>query len=136
MRGRSKALVYFTALFLSALTLLLCLAAVAAAAPMPLKVVVNHETKQCAHIIGSDECMECYPPEGWVTIGFVHEVDCPADYEKVQVSERCVTFSDEFCGDENYSSNSNQPFKWWYGLIPALILAAVIVFTLRWRAAP
>jgi hypothetical protein len=121
--------VLITVLILSVLALLL---SPAAAAPMPLKVVVNHETKQCTIIIGGDECMECFPPEGWETIGFAHQVECPADYEKVEVNPKCVTFSDEFCGGSD-SDRSKSSFKWLYGLIPAVILAAVIVFALKRR---
>jgi hypothetical protein len=86
------------------LTLLFGLAAATPPpAPLPPKVVVNHETQQCAYIMGGDECMDCYPPEGWEVLGYSFEAECPAGYEEVQIGETCVALRDRFCCTEGHS---------------------------------
>jgi len=67
------------------------------AAPAPPKVVVNHETRQCAEIFGGDECMDCNPPEGWEVLGFSPPAACPADYTLVEIEPICTHFKVEFC---------------------------------------
>jgi hypothetical protein len=74
------------------------------AAPIPPLLVVNHETKECATIMGGDECMDCFPPEGWETLGFAHEYECPLGYTQLDgIDARCEHFKDEFCCSEGHS---------------------------------
>jgi len=74
------------------------------AAPVPPKLVVNHETKQCAQIFGGDECMTCNAPEGWETLGYAGEVECPAGYAQIDDLElECRPFKTQFCCTEGHS---------------------------------
>lgn len=74
------------------------------AAPQPPKLVVNHESKQCAEIFGGDECMDCFPPEGWKVLDYSYEVECPADYKWVEnVDYTCQSFKDQFCCTQGHS---------------------------------
>jgi len=81
--------------FVSGLTLL--------AAPMPPQHVVNHTTKECATILGGDECMDCYPPEGWQVVDG-GEGWCPEGFAPIQhLGERCEPLKDRFCCTEGHS---------------------------------
>jgi hypothetical protein len=73
------------------------------AEPAPDKLVVNHETKECALIFGGDECMDCQPPEGWEVLGWSYEGVCPVGYTFTQVEEICTPFKDEFCCTDGHS---------------------------------
>ena len=73
------------------------------AAPTPPKVVVNHETQQCAEIFGGDECMDCNPLEGWEVLGYSPSAVCPADYTLVEIEPICTHFKNEFCCTEGHS---------------------------------
>ena len=77
------------------------------AAPAPDKVVVNYETRQCALIFGGDECMDCFPPEGWEVLGYYPDVMCPEDYEEVNDLEiECRHFRNDHCCTEGHSGAS------------------------------
>ena len=39
------------------------------AAPLPLQLIVNNDTMQCASFLPGDECMDCAPPDGWEILG-------------------------------------------------------------------
>jgi hypothetical protein len=72
------------------------------AAPQPPLVVVNHETKECGTIMGGDECMDCFPPEGWEILGF--QAECPAGYTEVSdIPSTCKHFKDQFCCTQGHS---------------------------------
>jgi hypothetical protein len=74
------------------------------AAPVPPLRVVNHQTKECGEIFGGDECMDCFPPEGWESLGFSSEVPCPAGYTVVDnVEYTCQGFKVQFCCSEGHS---------------------------------
>ncbi len=89
---------------LASVALLLLATGCLLAAPQPPKLVVNHETKQCAEIFGGDECMDCDPPPGWEILGYVDQHECPADYTFVEdLDYTCQGFKDEFCCTEGHS---------------------------------
>jgi hypothetical protein len=73
------------------------------AAPAPEKLVVNHETKECATIFGGDECMDCLPPDGWEVLGWSYDVECPEGYAFTEVEEICTPYKNEFCCTEGHS---------------------------------
>jgi hypothetical protein len=74
------------------------------AAPVPPELVVNHGTEECAEFFGGDECMTCYPPEGWEILGYVGEVECPAGYTFVEhLESECRRSKSEFCCSEGHS---------------------------------
>lgn len=86
------------------MTLSLYLTSVAIAAPIPPLRVVNHETKECGEIFGGDECMDCFPPEGWEIIGRAFDEDCPEGYEDIDSpGYACEPFKDQFCCTEGHS---------------------------------
>lgn len=95
------------ALFAAAAGALLCLLAAGAglAAPMPPQIIVNDDTKQCAMIMGGDECSYCEAPEGWVVVGYESMDDlCPAGYAVVEgVAYECTHSRGEFCCSEGHS---------------------------------
>ena len=76
---------------------------IAIAEPMPPKLVVNHETQECAEIFGGDECMDCLPPDGWEVLGWSYQAQCPEGYTFTEVEENCIPFKDEFCCTEGHS---------------------------------
>jgi hypothetical protein len=85
-------------------TLLLAVASSVRAAPLPPNLVVNRDERQCAEIFAGDECMDCFPPEGWEVVGYAHEQACPAGYIFVQDLETtCRGFKNEFCCSEGHS---------------------------------
>jgi hypothetical protein len=89
---------------LAALSALLLPAASAAAAPVPPLRVVNHEAKACGEIFGGDECMDCYPPEGWEILGVASEAACPSGYAVLEdVEVHCRGFKNQFCCSEGHS---------------------------------
>jgi len=45
--------------------LIIMLAGLALAAPMPLQMIVNNDSMQCARFLPGDGCMDCTPPVGW-----------------------------------------------------------------------
>jgi hypothetical protein len=74
------------------------------AAPLPPELVVSHETKQCAEIFGGDECMDCRPPQGWESLGYAYEVECPAGYTRIEgIEAECQASKSEFCCSEGHS---------------------------------
>lgn len=75
---------------------------IAFAAPLPPLVVVNHETKECGTIMGGDECMDCFPPEGWEILGF--QGKCPAGYTEVSdIPSTCKHLKGQFCCTRGHS---------------------------------
>jgi hypothetical protein len=61
-------------------------------------------TRECAEIFGGDECMACYAPEGWETVSFAHEAECPEGYTLIEDLEaECRAFKDEFYCSEGHS---------------------------------
>lgn len=79
-------------------------ATTAHAAPLPPARVVNHETKQCGEIFAGDECMDCFPPEGWQRLGPASDVACPAGYAEVDdIPYSCQPFKVPFCCSEGHS---------------------------------
>jgi hypothetical protein len=93
----------FSLIILLSLLLLSGSVQIVQAEPAPDKLVVNHETKECATIFGGDECMDCLPPEGWEVLGWSYEAECPEGYTFTQVEEICTPFKDEFCCSEGHS---------------------------------
>jgi hypothetical protein len=74
------------------------------AAPVPPLRVVNHETKECSEIFGGDECMDCFPPEGWEILGFAYDEPCPEGYTEVaEPGYNCESFKNQFCCMEGHS---------------------------------
>jgi hypothetical protein len=76
------------------------------AAPVPPKLVVNHDTQECAEIFGGDECMDCFAPEGWEELGWAYDVECPAGYTLTTVESHCNHFKNEHCCSEGHSGAS------------------------------
>jgi hypothetical protein len=78
------------------------------AAPLPPMRVVNHQTLECGELpYGGDECMDCFPPEGWEVLGVAYDVECPPDYTVVdEVSYDCQPFKNQFCCSEGHSGAS------------------------------
>jgi len=56
--------------------------------------IVNHETKECAEFIPSDECIDCFADEGWEAIGPVSENECPDGYAKVDYVPKTIEKTD------------------------------------------
>ena len=74
------------------------------AAPVPPLRVVNHETKECGETFGGDECMDCFPPEGWESLGYAMSVPCPEGYTVVDnVEYTCQGFKIDRCCSEGHS---------------------------------
>lgn len=77
------------------------------AAPMPREVVVNHVTKECDDdFFAGDECMDCHPPSGWVSIGRNWNTTCPENYTNKSATVKCTPFKDSFCCSEFHSGAS------------------------------
>jgi hypothetical protein len=84
--------------------MLLAVAGSAFAEPLPPNLVVNHDAGQCAEVFAGDECMDCFPPEGWEVVGYALEHECPAGYAFVEDLETtCRGFKSEFCCSEGHS---------------------------------
>ena len=75
---------------------------VALAAPMPPRLVVNHETKQCATILPGDECGDAILPEGWE----YSDGECPQGYAEVELRLEWAHFKTSFCCTEGHSGSS------------------------------
>jgi hypothetical protein len=98
---RSKALL----LALPFLALLLVPRADGLAAPVPPVIVVNDDTQQCAMMFAGDECTDCFPAEGWESLG--PEGQCPAGYTMIDnVDYTCQHFKVQFCCSEGHSGAS------------------------------
>ncbi len=97
---------------LGAFSLLLCFSFLFStlhilAAPIPPLRVVNHETKECSDIFGGDECMDCFPPEGWEILGDAYDIPCPEGYAEVaSPGYTCEHFQEAFCCTEGHSGAS------------------------------
>jgi hypothetical protein len=85
---------------------ILCLLLVgfAFAAPMPLQMIVNNDSMQCARFLPGDECMDCTPPEGWEILGAY--TSCPENYKLVTVNGNCKGFEVEHCCTEKHTGAS------------------------------
>ena len=73
------------------------------AEPTPLRIAVNHETRQCAEFGCGDECSDCTLPEGWVVLGYSFNVACLAGYEVVEIEAAWVPLANEFCCTPGHS---------------------------------
>jgi hypothetical protein len=75
------------------------------AAPLPPSRVANHQTRECGEMFAGDECMDCFPPEGWEVLGNAYEVTCPAGYTEIddEIPYRCEPFKVQFCCSEGHS---------------------------------
>ena len=74
------------------------------AAPVPPVLVANHDTKECGQMFAGDECMDCFPLEGWEVLGNAYDVACPAGYTEVEeIPYRCESFKVPFCCSEGHS---------------------------------
>jgi hypothetical protein len=93
-------------LILSIITFSLSAGGSAVAAPVPPDLVVNHDTQECAELFAGDECMSCFPPDGWEVLGKSYEVECPAGYTFTDVEENCIHSKGEFCCSEGHSGAS------------------------------
>ncbi|NMB86035.1 MAG: hypothetical protein GYA29_07295, partial [Methanothrix sp.] len=62
-------------------------------APMPLLMIVNNDSMECARFLPGDECMDCSPPEGWDIFGPYDS--CPENYKVVNVTGICRGFENE-----------------------------------------
>lgn len=54
------------------------------------QLIVNHETKECAEFIPSDECIDCFADEGWEAVGLVSENECPQGYVKAEYVPKTI----------------------------------------------
>lgn len=81
----------------------LALAAVALAAPMPPRTLVNHQTRQCAQIVPGDECGDVVLPAGWEYME--DDQSCPADYTTIELRPEWVHFKTDFCCSEGHSGS-------------------------------
>ncbi len=54
------------------------------------QLIVNHETKECAEFVPSDECIDCFTDDGWEAVGPVSESECPQDYAKVEYVPKTI----------------------------------------------
>lgn len=84
--------------------LCLLLVGLAFAAPMPLQMIVNNDSMQCARFLPGDECMDCTPPEGWVILGAY--TSCPENYKLVTVNGNCRGIEIEHCCTEKHTGAS------------------------------
>lgn len=83
---------------------ILMLTGLAFAAPMPLQMIVNNDSMQCARFLPGDECMDCTPPQGWEISG--PDGSCPESYTLVNVKGICRGFENEHCCTEKHSGAS------------------------------
>jgi hypothetical protein len=83
---------------------ILMLAEVAMAAPLPIQIIVNNDTMQCARFLPGDECMDCTPPDGWEILR--QYSSCPNNYALVEESGNCKGFEVEHCCTEGHSGAS------------------------------
>jgi hypothetical protein len=74
------------------------------AAPLPPMRAVNHETRECGQFFGGDECMDCFPPEGWEVLGAAYSESCPEGYTEVgDLDYTCQGFRIDRCCTEGHS---------------------------------
>jgi hypothetical protein len=83
---------------------ILTLVGIALAAPLPLQIIVNNDSMQCARFLPGDECMDCTPPEGWQVLRSY--ASCPESYKLVTVRGNCTGFEVEHCCTEKHSGAS------------------------------
>lgn len=74
------------------------------AAPLPLQLIINNDTMQCASLLPGDECMDCTPPYGWEILG--SHGPCPEGYTLVTIRGNCQGFENERCCTEGHSGAS------------------------------
>ncbi len=74
------------------------------AAPLPPRLAVNHETRQCGEFFAGDECMDCFPPAGWEVLGVTSAVSCPEGYTDIgRIDHQCQPLKASFCCSEGHS---------------------------------
>ncbi|NMC09452.1 MAG: hypothetical protein GYA39_00515 [Methanothrix sp.] len=76
----------------------------ALSAPMPLLMIVNNDSMECARFLPGDECMDCTPPAGWDILGPYDS--CPENYKIVNVNGTCKGFENERCCTEKHTGAS------------------------------
>ena len=76
------------------------------AAPMPPRLVVNHQTRQCAEIVPGDECGDVVLPPDWEYLEPTEGVKCPDDYTLVEFYPDWVHFKVSHCCTEGHSGVS------------------------------
>jgi hypothetical protein len=81
--------------------LLLMLAGICLAAPLPTEMIVNYTTKECSSFFAGDECSDCTPPAGWERLGAGAE--CPEGFALVEVEGSCHGLHTGFCCIEGHS---------------------------------
>lgn len=77
------------------------LAGLALGAPLPLEMIANDTTRECAQFLPGDECVDCTIPSGWRNLG--RDASCPAGYTIVSVEGICRGFEIERCCTEGHS---------------------------------
>ncbi len=82
----------------------LILAGLAFAAPLPLQMIINNDSMQCARFLPGDECMDCTPPEGWDILD--PYASCPESYTMVTVKGNCKGLENEHCCTEKHTGAS------------------------------
>jgi hypothetical protein len=86
--------------------LLLITISVAYAAPMPLRIVVNHQTRQCAHVTTGDECGDVILPPDWEYLDPSLGEKCPDNYTFIDLWPEWTHFKAPFCCSEGHSGSS------------------------------
>ncbi len=76
------------------------------AAPMPPRIVVNHQTRQCAEIVPGDECGDVVLPPDWEYLDPDAGEKCPESYTLIDLSPDWVHFKVSFCCTEGHSGVS------------------------------
>lgn len=85
-------------------TSLLVLSVLAFAAPMPLLIIINNSSLECARFLPGDECMDCMPPAGWEILD--PYANCPENYNFVAVEGVCKGFEVPRCCTEGHTGAS------------------------------
>jgi hypothetical protein len=76
------------------------------AAPMPLRILVNHKTHQCAQITPGDECGDVILPPDWEYLDASSGEKCPDDYTLVDLRLEWKQFKSQFCCSEGHSGSA------------------------------
>jgi len=81
--------------------LIILLAGAAFAAPAPLQMIVNNETRECAYFSAGDECVSCDIPDNWASLGT--DAPCPEGYAEASPVKECRRARIERCCSEGHS---------------------------------
>jgi hypothetical protein len=93
-------------LLISSLLTVLLFYALANAAPMPARPVVNHQTRQCAVIVTGDECGDVILPTGWEYLNEAAGEKCPDGYTTIDLHPDWAHFKVAHCCTEGHSGSS------------------------------